>query len=124
MKRFLPTVALVLLLTGCGRSTRDAIEQLQAPDTSVRLHAVRELESRHGDNDQVVAALTGALRDEDAFVRRDAAQALARIGPDARDAAPALTTAALKDRNLHVRKAAAQALKQIDPDAAARAKIQ
>ena len=123
MKSLLPLVGLALLLTGCGRSTRDSIEQLHAPDASMRLHAVKELENRHGDTDQVVAALAAALKDSDAFVRRDAATALGKLGADAKEAAPALTTSATKDPNVQVRKAAAAALKQVDPDAAVRAKI-
>jgi len=121
MKRTL-VIGAVLLLAGCGRSTSAWIEQLHANDSTERLHAVHALQERRGDTKQVVAALTAALKDEDAFGRRDAARALGKLGPDATDAAPALT-AALKDRNTHVRKAAAEALKQIDPAAATKAGV-
>src|SRR4029077_13066409 len=114
---------LLLLLAGCSRSTGDWIEQLHAPDATARLHAVHALQERRGDTQQVVAALTAALKDEDAFVRRDAAHALGKFGPDAADATPALTAAALRDHNAHVRKAAADAVKQIDPAAAKKAGI-
>jgi HEAT repeat protein len=59
--------------------------------------------------------LAEALRDQDAFVRREAANSLGRFGPDAKQAVPALLAAA-QDRQPKVRQAASQALKQIDPD--------
>ena len=122
MKKYV-ILCLVALSAGCGRgkSTADWIEQLQSKDAAQRLHAVKALADR-GKEAVVVPALALALRDQDAFVRRDAAHALGRIGPEARPATPALV-AALKDKNLGVRQAAAKALKQIDPDAAARVKV-
>jgi HEAT repeat protein len=54
-----------------------------------------------------------ALRDPDATVQMGAAYALADIGPDAREATPALQ-AALKDRDKGVREAADFALKKIN----------
>jgi HEAT repeat protein len=118
MKKTLVSGLFVLLLAGCGRTTCDWTDQLHAHDSAERLHAVHALQERRGETQPVVAALTAALRDEDAFVRRDAARALGQLGPDAADAAPALTAVAHKDRNNHVRKAAVDALKQIDPAAA------
>jgi HEAT repeat protein len=123
MKRTLVSGALLLLLAGCGRTTSEWIDQLHAGDSSQRLHAVHALQERRGDTQQVVAALTAALKDEDAFVRRDAARALGKFGPDAAEAAPLLTAAAHRDHNAHVRKAAADAVKQIDPAAAKKAGI-
>ena len=64
-----------------------------------------------------VPALAGALRDEDAFVRRDAAEALGKLGAAARAAVPDLA-AATRDRNAEVRREAAKALKRIDPETA------
>jgi HEAT repeat protein len=84
---------------------------------------VHALQERRGDTQPILAALTAALKDEDAFVRRDAARALGKLGPDAADATPALTAVVHKDRNSHVRKAAADALKQIDPAAATKAGV-
>ncbi|MCO6457611.1 MAG: HEAT repeat domain-containing protein [Pirellulaceae bacterium] len=52
-----------------------------------------------------------------ALVRQRAADVLAQIGPEARDAVPDLT-AALRDPSAEVRKSAAFALGQIGPDAA------
>jgi HEAT repeat protein len=117
------SAGLLLLLAGCGRSTGYWIEQLRAQNATDRLHAVHALQERRGDTQQVVAALTTALKDEDAFVRRDAAHALGKFGPDAADATPVLTAAALRDHNAHVRKAASDAVKKIDPAAAKKAGI-
>ncbi len=64
-----------------------------------------------------VHALSAALKDNDARVRRDAAWALGDIGPAAHDAVPALV-AALKDNVAEVRRAAAAALEKLDPAAA------
>ena len=58
------------------------------------------------------ADLIDALKDKDAIVRGEIAESLGEIGPDAKDAAPALT-ALLKDKNKDVRKNAAEALKKI-----------
>jgi HEAT repeat protein len=59
-----------------------------------------------------------ALHAPDPLLRRQAAQALARIGPDARDAVPDLI-AALQDGNEEVRKYAARAIGQVGPEARA-----
>lgn len=61
-------------------------------------------------------ALIDALRDPSADVRDRAAQALARIGPPARQAVPSLIDA-LNDPDWRVRRSAARALGQIGPAA-------
>ncbi len=63
-----------------------------------------------------IAGLSGALRDDDNNVRRLAAGALCRIGPEAEGAVPDLT-AALNDWDPVVRAAAASALGAIGPAA-------
>jgi HEAT repeat protein len=68
----------------------------------------------------VAPALAEALRDQDPFVRREAALSLGRLGPDARAATAALRMA-LRDRKPDVRKASAEALRRIDTEAAPRA---
>ena len=52
------------------------------------------------------------MRDRDPTVRAEAALALMKIGPDARDAAPALAEAQ-KDANPTVRQYAAKALERV-----------
>jgi HEAT repeat protein len=66
--------------------------------------------------------LTEALKDNDARVRRVAAEVLGRIGPDAKTAVPGLLEAC-KDKDGTVREEAATAVKRIDPEAAKKAKI-
>ena len=114
MKKVLLFAGLTMLLAGCGRSTSDWIAQLQAKDSSDRLHAVRALKDSRSDKEEVVAALMTALKDGDAFVRRDAARALGKLGPDAVEASSSLRSLAVKDRNVQVRKAAKEALQQIE----------
>ena len=63
-----------------------------------------------------VPQLVMAMRHRDARIRTQAAQVLAKIGPDAQSAVPQLT-AALDDENLAVRKAASRALGEIGPAA-------
>jgi HEAT repeat protein len=75
---------------------------------------------RKADAEIVVPALMEALKDSDAFVRREAANSLGRIGPNAKRAVPALLVAT-QDRQPKVRQAATQALQQIDPEAARQA---
>ncbi|MCA9186095.1 MAG: HEAT repeat domain-containing protein [Pirellulaceae bacterium] len=63
-----------------------------------------------------VPGLMQMLRHPLAYRREQAAQILARIGPDAREAVPVLVET-LRDPNENVRKAAARALGQIGPSA-------
>jgi HEAT repeat protein len=113
-------VCLAALLAGCGGKSADEwVGQLHSGDAAQRLHAVHALGDRGAEAPLVAPALAEALKDENAFVRRDAAAALGKIGPEAKPAVPALL-AAHKDKERNVRKAAAEALKKIDPQAAAR----
>jgi hypothetical protein len=61
-----------------------------------------------------IASLIERLTNADLNVRSEAATAVGKIGPDARDAVPALT-ALLQDPNEEVRKVAATALEKINP---------
>jgi len=61
-----------------------------------------------------VSVLRAALKDQDPFVRGSAADALGMIGPEAKDAVPALM-AAHKDRDKYVRDLVAAALRKIAP---------
>jgi HEAT repeat protein len=115
VKRWWP-LGLLLLAAGCGKSTADLTAQLKAGDAVARLHAVHDLEGRKRESDVVVPALAEVLKDEDPYVRRDAARALGEFGPAAKPAVPALQ-AALGDKEPGVRKAAGDALRKIDPGA-------
>jgi HEAT repeat protein len=69
------------------------------------------------EDGEVVRGLTGALGDEAATVRLNAALALGKIGPPSAEAVPALT-ALMNDENRYVRHYAAVGLRRIDtPDA-------
>jgi HEAT repeat protein len=113
MRRLL-LVSLAVLVTGCGGKTTD--------EWVGQLHSVKALGERGAEAPTVVPALAEAMKDQDAFVRRDAAVALGKIGPEAKSAVPVLF-AARKEKDRFVRKAASEALKRIDPEAAARAGV-
>jgi HEAT repeat protein len=117
MKR-IGILALLLLSVGCSRSktTEELIAQAKTADEAARLRAIHELSAPDKDAAVLVPVLTDALRDDNYYVRRDAARTLRRFGPEARDAVPALVVA-LKDREPSVRRAAANALAEIDPAA-------
>jgi HEAT repeat protein len=106
---------MALLAIGCGRSTDEWLQQLKNPEVVKRRQAIRELGSRTGDAERVVAALTEALQDESGYVRHDAATTLGKFGPAAKPAAPHLTKL-LKDKELGVRHAAEAALQKIAPE--------
>lgn len=120
MKRVGWLMMLVVLLAGCGKqkSTEELVSQAQAADESARLQAVRAL-SAGPKQPMVVPALTEALKDQNHYVRRDAARALRTYGADAKEAVPALLAAA-RDRESSVRRAAVNALQEIDPETAAK----
>jgi HEAT repeat protein len=61
-----------------------------------------------------LADLIEALSDKDALVRMRAARALGRMGPDAKEAIPALLEA-VNHPEPPVRQAAAEALREIGP---------
>ena len=69
------------------------------------------------DGDGAVGGLIESLGDPDEFTRRNAALALARIGPPAADAVPALG-GVLRDEDRYVRGKALEALRRIDTPAA------
>ena len=112
----------LLLLTGCSKSTAYWIEQAKADDSAKRLQAIHALQERIAEGATVVPVLLEALKDENTYVRRDAARALGQFGPEAKDAIPPLVVC-LKDREPSVKKAAAQSLKQIDLVAASKAGV-
>jgi HEAT repeat protein len=90
----------------------------EAKEPALRNRAGRALAQIGGAS---VTPLIELLKHEDMLVRRQAAAALARIGPDARAAQPALVTA-LKDSSASVRALAASALGEINTDVPATAR--
>jgi tetratricopeptide (TPR) repeat protein len=93
------------------------VEALRDPEAEVRKHCVSVLVNlsfwaERIDMDAGVSALIQMLKEADDVVRREAATALGKVGPGARDAVPALTEA-LGDRVENVRSSAAYALGKI-----------
>lgn len=119
LKQWALFVAL-LSVVGCGKPTSIWIEQIKDPDPAKRLHAIHELQGKVNEAPTVAPALVTALRDENHYVRRDAARALGNFGPGVREAASAPLAVLLKDDEPSVRKAAGEALRRIDPEAAAK----
>jgi HEAT repeat protein len=113
-------VGLTVLTLGCAPSTADLAKQSTADNVGKRLQAIHEIQKPGNDKQLAIAALIEALKDDNSYVRRDAARALGHIGADASDAVPALL-GRLRDPEPSVRKAVAWAIKEIDPAAAAKA---
>ena len=106
---------LLLLAVGCGGKPASFwAQQARDHDPSKRLQAIHALQAKTSDRQAVTTALVEALRDEDAYVRRDAARALGQFGPVVRDTAAPPLVALLKDPEPSVRKAAGVALAKID----------
>jgi HEAT repeat protein len=123
MVRRIVGAVLLLFAVGCGRteSTETLLKNLSDPDSAVRLNAVKRLGHRTSEAEKIARLLAERLqKDEDLYVRRDSANALAELGAAAKPAWAALVEAARKDREPRVRKVAAAALKKIDSDSAAR----
>jgi len=131
-------------LGGIGRGARDAVPALltaiEGADPKLRRTAAYALGRITGEEDNAssrrrfglppretargsgvaVPALAEALRDSDRFVREAAAEALAQIGPAAKDAVPALLDALHGKEDaefVDARRKAAWALCRIGPDA-------
>ncbi len=113
---------LLLCAAGCGKSTADLAAQAKADEAAKRLQAIHALQERMNEKEAVLPVLIEALKDENVYVRRDAAKALGQFGAEAGEAVPALRER-LRDKEPSVRKAAAAALKQIDPVAASKAGV-
>jgi HEAT repeat protein len=88
------------------------IAALKDQETAVRKAAIRSLwqTGKAAAQDPGIASLTAALDDKDDFVREYGARTLGIIGPDAKQAAPALLDRLRKDEERDVREHAAKAL--------------
>jgi HEAT repeat protein len=111
-----PFLCVFLLAMGCGgSSTETFIAQLRDADPKVRLAAARALSERRSDVTVAVAGLAAAAEDNDFAVRELAITTLGQIGPEAKDALPAIERA-LTDENRSVRTSAALAIDSIEPN--------
>lgn len=115
------TLICLLAAVGCSskKSTTQLIADLKSADEKDRLVAVRLLADRKGEADQVVPALTEALRDKESDIRLSAAIGLGYFGEKAKDAIPALQ-ATQKDHDPRVREAASVAISRISPELASK----
>jgi HEAT repeat protein len=100
-------------LTAGGRPVSHWLDELKKPDPKARKKAVRELGHVGPADPAAIPAVTAAVKDKDAAVRREAVLALLNLGPAARDAAAALAEAAKSDPDPAVRQDAAKALERI-----------
>jgi HEAT repeat protein len=89
------------------------VESLKAPDVGLRKKSAQILGNIGAVDGAVVPALSAAVKDPDASVRREAISSLIKIGPKAKNALSALEEAASQDTNPKVRGDAARALKLI-----------
>jgi HEAT repeat protein len=119
----LPAVLLGIFLAGCsersepvmahGKPVSHWLEELKQPDPKARKKAVGALGAIGKADPAAIPALIGVVKDDKhALVRDQAVLALLNIGPDARDAIPALT-AAESDKDATVRTHATKALQRI-----------
>jgi HEAT repeat protein len=122
MRPTLLTAIAALALGGCtGQPTPEAgvrvghwVEALRAPDAKLRKEAAFKLGNLGlTDTERVVPALTGALRDVDAAVRREAIMALLKCGDRGKDAATAIAELEQRDPDPQVRIYARKALKKL-----------
>lgn len=122
MRRLLLLALALIGLCGCGRPVATLaggkpvgywLDALHGPDARLRKTAVSKLGNVGPTDPAVVPALTAALKDRDAAVRREAITALMKCGADAREAIPVLTDLQQHDRDAQVRRYAAKALEAI-----------
>jgi HEAT repeat protein len=120
--RVLCLAAALLLLPGCGppkpvvahdKPISYWVQSLQGPDANLRKKAAQILGNIGAVDSALVPALSGALKDPDAGVRREAIVSLIKIGPKAKDALSALEEVVSQDENAKVRADAERALKVV-----------
>jgi HEAT repeat protein len=126
MRRMVAVAALAMLGTGCtqapplsgGKPVDHWVQAMQSPDAQVRKTAVVKLGNTGAAEPEVWAAISGALGDADAGVRREAILALMKCGPRAADALPVLVELAQRDSDAQVREYAGKALKKLQREPA------
>jgi HEAT repeats len=119
---FRRTIWLVIALaSGCSQAPPLAggkpvdywVKAAQGPDATLRKTAVCKLGNAGATHDAVWSALSGALRDRDPGVRREAILALMKCGPRAQEALPVLAELERRDPDTQVRAFAGKALTKL-----------
>ena len=122
MLRLLPLIAVAFAagcgspdapLTAGGHPVAHWLDELVKPDAKARAKAVKELGRVGAADPAAIPAVTRALNDRDAIVRKAAVTALLNLGPAAAEAATALTEVSAKDADPAVRSLAAKAVEQV-----------
>ena len=121
--RFIIVMVTGIALSGCTHKAGPAlaggkppdywIKNVTSPDKKLRKEAVEKLGNLGAASPEVLPALTGALHDADAQVRGEAVLALAKFGPDAKQAKPDLESLSQRDPDAKVRSYAAKALEKL-----------
>jgi len=113
---------LALGLIGCGKATPTLaggkpvsywVQAIHAPDPHLRKEAVFKLGNVGATEAEALPAVTEALRDSNAVVRREAILALLKFGDEAKSAMHILTDLRQHDRDAQVRSYAAKALDKL-----------
>jgi HEAT repeat protein len=120
--RILALIGLMFLASGCtrtgptqagGKPIDHWLNALNAPDPNMRKTAATKLGNVGPADPAVFPALHAALKDHDAGVRREVILALVKIGPAAKEAAPALADLYQRDPDAKVREFASKALAKL-----------
>jgi len=120
--RMLATAGVLLLILGCGESRPMLaggkpvsywVDAVHDPDPKVRKQAVFKLGNVGPGAPEALPAVTQALRDANAAVRREAILALIKFGAEAKSATGVLSEIRDHDRDVQVRSYAAKALAKL-----------
>jgi HEAT repeat protein len=99
-----------------GKPVEHWVQALKDPDARVRKQAAFKLGNAGAVDVAVLPGLVAALEDSDIGVRREATLALAKFGPEAKDAVPVLAELQQSDPDSRVRFYAGEALQKIQMD--------